>query len=411
MSIPKRKNNINVYPQSELTERRKELLERITKSDTFLPDPIFHDDLDMGMLEFVKENFKITSDGEQIPIYKRLLTIQRWGEFSNNWEFADEDGNQKLPFIVIIRKPEGQPGTNPSLQRTIPDRRPFFYASVPTWDGNQIGADVYKIPQPVAIDLTFDVSIICTKFRDVNKFNKIVLQKFSSRQSYTSIKGHYIPIILDSISDSTPMDTMDGRRFYIQNYTFTMLGLLIDDEEFEVKPAINRLLLMTEFIQSNNYNRKYVDTGIELTITEFTATSGQTIFNVGEVMDVLILVTVNDMVKELGTDYYHVTTTSRITFATGLTTNDVVSITYFKSKDRKFTDETGKELNTFQESFSCSGLTTVYETIKPIKNLVCLDIDKYVKNEVIDFEITGMKEFTLTSIPSSGSTVSVLYLY
>jgi len=411
MSIPKRKNNINVYPQSELTERRKELLERITKSDTFLPDPIFHDDLDMGMLEFVRENFKIISDGEQIPIYKRLLTIQRWGEFSNNWEFADEDGNQKLPFIVVVRKPEGQPGTNPSLQRTIPDRRQIFYASVPTWNGTQVGVDIYKIPQPVAIDLTFDVSIICTKFRDVNEFNKIVLQKFTSRQSYTTIKGSYIPIILDTITDATPMDTMDGRRFYIQNYTFTMLGILIDDEEFEVKPAINRLLLMTEFIQSNNYNKKYVDVGIELTVSQFTAISGQTIFNVGEVMDVLILVTVNNIVQELGTDYYHVATTSRITFASGLSQNDVVLITYFKSKDQKFTDESGKELNVFTESFSCSGQSQVYQTIKPIKNLICLDIDKQVKDEVFDYNITDIKEFILTAIPASGSTVSVLYLY
>jgi len=411
MSIPKRKNNINVYPQSELTERRKELLERITKSDTFLPDPIFHDDLDMGMLEFVRENFKIISDGEQIPIYKRLLTIQRWGEFSNNWEFADEDGNQKLPFIVVVRKPEGQPGTNPSLQRTIPDRRQIFYASVPTWNGTQVGVDIYKIPQPVAIDLTFDVSIICTKFRDVNEFNKIVLQKFTSRQSYTTIKGSYIPIILDTITDATPMDTMDGRRFYIQNYTFTMLGILIDDEEFEVKPAINRLLLMTEFIQSNNYNKKYVDVGIELTVSQFTAISGQTIFNVGEVMDVLILVTVNNIVQELGTDYYHVATTSRITFASGLSQNDVVLITYFKSKDQKFTDESGKELNVFTESFSCSGQSQVYQTIKPIKNLICLDIDKQVKDEVFDYNITDIKEFILTAIPASGSTISVLYLY
>jgi hypothetical protein len=42
------------------------------------------------------------------------------------------------------------------------------------------------------------------------------------------------------------MDTLDGRRFYVQNYSFTMLGFLIDDEEFEVKPAVNRSLLMTE---------------------------------------------------------------------------------------------------------------------------------------------------------------------
>lgn len=252
MGLPKRKKDIKVYGTNQnadgpaITGRRKELLEEIIKSDTFLPDSILHDDLDLGMLEFVKENFKVISDGDQIPIIPKILTIQRWGEYTNNWSFSDEDGNIKLPFIAVVRKPEVQLGTNPSIQRTIPDRRDFFYASVPTWDGNQMGADIYKIPQPIAVDISFDVTIVCTKFRDINKFNQKVLQKFSSRQAYTRVKGHYIPIVLDRIEDNTPMDTLDGRRFYIQNYGFTMLGFLIDDEEFEVSPAINRSITMVE---------------------------------------------------------------------------------------------------------------------------------------------------------------------
>ncbi len=38
MAIPKRKNNIQVYKGKELTERRQELLDKITKSDSYLPD-------------------------------------------------------------------------------------------------------------------------------------------------------------------------------------------------------------------------------------------------------------------------------------------------------------------------------------------------------------------------------------
>ena len=160
------------------------------------------------------------SNGEQVSVIPKILTIQRWGEFTNTWDFADLDGNAKLPFIGVIRRPDVQPGTNPSLQRTIPDRQQFYYASVPTWNGTQMGADIYRIPQPVAIDITYEISVVCTKFRDLNKFNQIVLQKFSSRQAYTTVKGHYIPIVLDSIEDNTPVD-LDSRRFYIQNYNIS----------------------------------------------------------------------------------------------------------------------------------------------------------------------------------------------
>ena len=228
MGVPKRKNNIDVYGGGEtyqgkqVIERRQELLDRITKSDSYLPDSILHEDLDGGMLDFVKTNFKVVSDGNTIPIIPRILTIQRWGEFTQNWSFSDEDGNMQLPFIAIIRKPDVQFGTNPAVQRTIPDRYQVYYASVPNWNGTQLGADIYTIPQPIPVDITYDVTIICNKFRDLNKFNKIILRHFSSRQDYTTIKGHYIPIVLDKIEDNSPIETIDGRRFYVQNSIYNV---------------------------------------------------------------------------------------------------------------------------------------------------------------------------------------------
>jgi hypothetical protein len=180
MAIPKRKTDIQIYKGKELTERRQELLERITKSDTYLPDSILHDDLDFGMMDFVKKNFVVVADGKKIPVIPKILTIQRWSQITNTWEFSDEDGNMKVQLIGVIRKPDVQPGSNPSIIRTIPERMQFHYASVATWNGTQMGADIYKIPQPIAVDLSYEVTIVCTKFRDLNKFNKIVLQKFAS---------------------------------------------------------------------------------------------------------------------------------------------------------------------------------------------------------------------------------------
>jgi hypothetical protein len=72
MAIPKRKTDIQIYKGKELTERRQELLERITKSDTYLPDSILHDDLDYGMMDFVKKNFVVISDGKKIPVIPKI---------------------------------------------------------------------------------------------------------------------------------------------------------------------------------------------------------------------------------------------------------------------------------------------------------------------------------------------------
>ena len=312
------------------------MLDSITKSDTFLPDTILHDDLDRGMLDYVEKNFIVISDEKQIPIIPRILTIQRWGEIQNTWVFVDEDRNINLPFISIVRKPDVQPGTNPSVQRTIPDRHKFHYATIKTWNGGQMGADVYKIPQPIAVDISYEVSIICNKFRDLNKFNKIVMERFCSRQDYTTIKGHFVPIVLDSIDDNTPMDTVDGRKFYIQNYKFTMLGFLIDSEEFEVKPAINRVLLMTEFINVKDFVKSYIDKSIRITVATFIADGTQTVFSVGETINMLFNVAINGLIQELGVDYYFIQGTSKITFVTAPIAGSVITITYYKNKNSNF---------------------------------------------------------------------------
>ena len=86
--------------------------------------------------------------------------------------------------------------------------------------------------------------------RELNQFNRVTLQKFTSRQAYTFVKGHYIPIVMQSIGDESKIDTED-RRYYQQNYQFQLQGFLLDEEEFEVKPAISRSLVMYGFDTKN----------------------------------------------------------------------------------------------------------------------------------------------------------------
>jgi hypothetical protein len=411
MPLPKRKNNISVYGKKELMGRRQELLDRITKSDTYLPDSILHDDLDMGMLEYVKENFKVISDGTQIPIINKILTIQRWGEMTYNWSFSDEDGNMKLPFIAIIRKPDVQPGTNPIVQRTIPDRRTFYYASVPTWNGTQMGADVYKIPQPVAVDISYEVVIVCQKFRDLNRFNKIVLQNFSSRQDYTTVKGHFIPIILDKNSDNSPIDSMDGRKFYMQTYDFTMLGFLIDDEEFEIKPAVSRLFLMTEFIGTKPFEKKFFNKSIETTTAKFIADGMQTTFSVGESIGFLFSVALNGLIQEREVDYFHIAGTSKITFSEPPQEGWEVTVSYYAGRNSVFIDSYGKPLFLDSENFVYDGSSLVFTVANKIDSVINVNINGLIDEEGAGFAISGDKEVTLLFAPLVGSNIGITYIH
>ena len=81
--------------------------------------------------------------------------------------------------------------------------------------------------------------------RELNEFNKIIMQKFTSKQAYTQIKGHYMPIIMETVSDESAKD-LQKRKYYIASYTLILKGLLIDEAEFKVSPAISRQVTLFE---------------------------------------------------------------------------------------------------------------------------------------------------------------------
>jgi hypothetical protein len=246
MAFPKKiKKDLKLTPEKILLERREELLEYIQEDGTYLPKSVLHADLDRGMLDFVRDDLEMVADGKTVNPIDIITTTQNWSQFTETWNFQDLDKNIKPPFIATVRQPDVKYGSNPSLQYTIPNRKQFYYAKVPTWDGQRKGMDIYKIPQPVPVDITYNVKIFCTKMRHLNEFNKLVLQKFSSRQSYTFVKGHYVPLILNNVSDESVLD-IEKRKYYIQNYEFLMMGFLIDEKEFEVLPAITRAMTLYE---------------------------------------------------------------------------------------------------------------------------------------------------------------------
>ena len=211
MALPKNvKKYLPLTPDKILLQRREELLEQIQKDGTYLPKSILHADLDRGMLDFVKEDLGISVSGKKINTIDLIITTQNWAQFTESWNFQDLDKNIKPPFVATVRNPDVKFGTNPSLQYTIPNRKQFYYAKVPTWDGQRKGMDIYKIPQPVPVDITYNVKIFCNKMRHLNDFNRKVLQTFSSRQAYTEIKGHYSEELLEKLflgsSVSNPID-------------------------------------------------------------------------------------------------------------------------------------------------------------------------------------------------------------
>ncbi len=122
---------------------------------------------------------------------------------------------------------------------------------IPTWDGNIKSFDIYQIPQPVSIDLLYEVRLFCGRMRDLNIFNKKMLKSFAAGQQYLRINGHPIPLMLESIGDESVISNLDERKYYVQLFTIKMLGYLLDPEDFKVTPAISRELAFFEVVEDD----------------------------------------------------------------------------------------------------------------------------------------------------------------
>jgi len=251
MGLPKNyRKNLKITPTLEGFEARQAILNNIANPGTYLPKGILHEDMDRDFIDYVTNGIDLMLGGEKVPVI--FLSIQRWAEFAKTWQFSDVNKNIKIPFVTIVRKPDPQVGTNYAGAFNIPGKPTFTYMKIPTWDGNIKSFDIYQIPQPVSIDLTYELRLFCNKMRDLNKFNKKLLEAFSAGQKYLRINGHPIPLMLDSIGDESVISNLDERKYYVQLYTIKMLGYLLDEDEFKVTPAISRGILFFETEENSN---------------------------------------------------------------------------------------------------------------------------------------------------------------
>jgi hypothetical protein len=244
MALPKkRKKDIDIKvidPQGGPKNWTDQFLEQ---NKQFLPRSVDFEDLDAGFVEFVENDLGIVVKGEKIPV--NFLTLQRWNEFAKLWPNTDKFKNVKIPFISIVRRPNPETGTNPADFK-IPIRKNFPYMQIPIWDGNRKGADIYGIPNPVGVDMIYTVRFFTFRMRELNILVKKVMQTFASAQAYVNIKGHYFPIMLESIGDESQITDLNSKRYYVQTFEMKLQGYIVDSEEFEVKPAISRTFITTE---------------------------------------------------------------------------------------------------------------------------------------------------------------------
>jgi hypothetical protein len=190
-----------------------------------------------------------------------------------------------------------------------------------------------------------------------------------------------------------------------------MLGFLIDQDEFEVKPAVSRLFLLNEFNRGTNYQKKYINKTIDITVITFVADGMQTQFSVGESIGILFNVMINGLIQERDVDFFHIAGTSKISFVTPPLEGDVITITYYKGRNSVFIDNYGKPIQVSTENFQYDGTSLTFTTINAISDIITLDINGLAEEEGVGFNISGQSQITLDFVPVMNSKIGITYLY
>lgn len=224
-----------MYHHSEGNERRYELLNEILDNGTFIPKTVNYKDIDEDFKRWVEEDLKISDeDGRNYPTMT-LYSNQRFSEYAQTWEYTDNNNNILLNFKTINRENNPELGSIVNKIYTIPGERFYLMKRKKVLDNN--GSESLldlKMKIPLSIDLVYKLNIFTTKFQNLNEFNRMVNSKFRSRQCYLKPNGHFMPMILESISDES-VYSIDDRQFYAQSYKIKVMAYIITEDDYRVE--------------------------------------------------------------------------------------------------------------------------------------------------------------------------------
>lgn len=245
-------NNLNVKLKDKEygNPLRLSYQREIMSDETLVPKKLEYEDIDYEFTKFVEEKLEMVVDGEVLPTYT-LFSNQRFSEYSQTWEHTDDEENLLMNFKTIIRENNPKFGKNQDDNVAIPgDRKYTVLMRTVLEDNGDESYEIYTIKQPFTIDLTYKVSLITDKFENLNKFNMLVQSLFKAKQYYIRPNGHFVPMILEDISDETTYG-VDERKFFIQTYTIRVMSYIIREEDIEIQKVPKRKIVSIPMLKKN----------------------------------------------------------------------------------------------------------------------------------------------------------------
>ena len=234
------KNTLFLNQPNDPISQRLSYVKEILKDSTFIPKTVKYRDIDEAFVQWVEEELKVVYEEELLPTYA-LFSNQRYSEYMQMWEGLDDNNNLKLNFKVITRENNPQVGNIYSGAGVIPTSTKYLMNRIEGLNDQGKPCYIeYRMAQPMAVDLSYKVTLITNKYELLNEFNMMIHDKFSTLHAYIFPNDHPMPMKLKNISDESDY-TVDDRQYFAQTYDITLMAYIITEDDFdiEIKPIVS----------------------------------------------------------------------------------------------------------------------------------------------------------------------------
>ena len=230
---------MNLRHRAIADERRLETVRTILDGGTILPKAVTYEDIDQAVFDWVDKALDLSYNGKRLPTFK-LFSNQRISEYAQTWNNLDDEGNIAMNFKSVTRENNPQKGEMQGNLFNIPGNRKYTMFKVPVLEEN--GDEVYKVysmKQPIVVNFSYVIVLVCDKYRLLNDMNTKVHDQFKSLECYLFPNGHPMPMLLDTIDDESEY-TISDRKYYSQAYRIKLMGYIIRPEDFSVTKIPSR---------------------------------------------------------------------------------------------------------------------------------------------------------------------------
>lgn len=204
---------------------------------TFFPRSISFEDIDRAVFDWFNTR-DIIVEGEKVPAI--FLTPEKWAEVKKSWNHMNSGNhNIKFPYITVRRSQAPRLSDNPTRGR-IPGKT-FNIYKIPVYTNVGPTYKIFKVPQPIKVDMEYEIRALTHYITDINLINETLLRHFASLQAYLSIDKHYMPMVIESISDESDLDAIEDERVMHTLYNISVRGYIIDESEFEETVAVGKM--------------------------------------------------------------------------------------------------------------------------------------------------------------------------